>query len=214
MTQVAAFIETNHAWAGPLLALVTFGESLAFVGFLIPATALLLVAGTLIGSGVLAPGPLLLWLIAGAILGDAVSYWIGRWAGPSLMHRWPLNGHRRAVARARLFFMKYGFASIFLGRFLGPVRSTIPLVAGMMRMRERPFQLANAASAVIWVIALLAPGYLVARGSAAAGLDQAEQIMAVVTMIIVLTVIGVFVGGRLLHAGVKDKPRKGPRPPR
>lgn len=214
MAQAAAFIELHHAWAGPLLALATFGESLVIVGFMIPATALLLLAGTLVGSGVLAPGPLLLWLIGGAIIGDAVSFWLGRWAGPSLIHRWPLNKHRRSVARARLFFMRYGFLSIFIGRFLGPIRSTIPLVAGMMRMRQLSFQLANISSAVLWVVAMLAPGYLAARGAHASGMMAGEQALTVVALIVVLSVAGVAIGARFLkvatsrrHPPTTDKPK-------
>lgn len=205
MALAAAFIQSHHAWAGPLLALVTFGESLVFVGFMIPATALLLLAGTLIGSGVLAAGPLLLWLIAGAIVGDAVSYWLGKWIGPALIQRWPLNRHRRSVARARLFFMRYGFVSIFLGRFLGPIRSTIPTVAGMMRMRQWAFQLANVASAVIWVFAMLAPGYLAARGASATGLMAGGQVTTVLVMVVVLSALGTVIGARFLRAATRRR---------
>ncbi|WP_170235505.1 DedA family protein [Verticiella sediminum] len=207
MAQAATFIEANQTWAGPLLALLAFGESLVFIGFLIPATAMLLLAGTLVGNGALPVVSTILWLVAGAILGDAISYWLGRWCGPALLQRRPLCNHRRSVARARLFFMRYGFMSIFLGRFLGPVRSTIPLVAGMMRMRERSFQIANASSAVIWVLALLAPGYLVAKGSAAAGLAAGEQMAAMITVIIVLSVAGVWLGGRMLSSARRRRGR-------
>lgn len=199
ITLVTEFIKVHHVWAGPLLALATFGESLVLVGFFIPATALLLVVGTLVGSGVLPAGPLLLWLIAGAVVGDAVSYWFGRWAGRGLARRPPLNRYRRQVAQARLFFIRYGFISIFLGRFLGPIRSTIPLVAGMMRMRARSFQLANVSSAIIWVIVMLAPGYLVAKGAGSMGMMAGEQLITIVTMVIVLSVLGTVVGARFMQ---------------
>ena len=51
-----------------------------------------------------------------------------------MLRRWPLKQQRTAVARARLFFYRYGFASVLIGRFLGPIRSTIPTVAGVMGM--------------------------------------------------------------------------------
>lgn len=203
MAQAAAFIETHHAWAGPLLALATFGESLVVVGFLIPATGLLLVAGALLGQGLLDPLSLLLWLVAGATFGDAISYWLGRWAGPSLIQRWPLNRHRRSVARARLFFMKYGFLSIFLGRFLGPVRSTIPLVAGMMRMRQAPFQLANLSSAVVWIVAILAPGYLAGRGAEATGMMEGGQLLLIIVLIVGLSAAGALLGARIMRAAAR-----------
>jgi membrane protein DedA with SNARE-associated domain len=170
--QAGLFIETNQAWAGPIIALLTLGESLIIIGLFIPATALLLLTGGLIGAGTLPLIPILLWGIAGAIVGDAISYYLGRWMGPSVVRRWPLNTQRSAVARARLFFYRYGFVSILVGRFLGPIRSTIPLVAGVMSMSNMRFQLANVISAILWLPLMMAPGYLTAKGVEHAGNSQ------------------------------------------
>jgi len=182
------FIRANQAWAGPLIALLTLGESMLILGFFIPATALLLMVGGLVGNGLLDPISVLVWGIAGAIAGDAISYLIGRWAGPSLMRRWPLNKHRRVVARARLFFYRYGFMSILIGRFLGPIRSTIPTVAGMMRMNHFSFQVANILSAIAWVPLLIAPGYLAVRSLDAAGKTQQMGLLIGTALSVVLAV--------------------------
>ena len=163
LDQIGLFIETNQAWAGPVVFLLAFGESLLVLGILMPATALLLFTGGLVGSGLVSPITVLLWGIAGAIAGDAVSFWMGRWVGPTIL-RWRLvKRHRPTVARARLFFYRYGFLSIFVGRFLGPIRSTIPTVAGVMGMSQWRFQLANVLSAIVWVPLMLLPGYLAAK---------------------------------------------------
>jgi len=161
--QIGLFIETHQAWAGPVIALLAMGESLIVVGLFIPATALMLLTGGLVGGGTLAPAPVLAWAVAGAIVGDAVSYGLGRWMGPGVLRRGPLRRQRSAVARARLFFHRYGFVSVVAGRFLGPIRSTIPTVAGIMGMPHLRFQLANVLSAIAWVPLMLAPGYLAAR---------------------------------------------------
>ncbi len=158
--QAAEFIRQNQAWAGPIICLMTFGESMFILGILIPATALLLMTGGLVASGTLPLLPILLWGYAGALLGDAVSFWLGRWIGPSVLRCKPLSTHRRTVARARLLFFRYGFFAVLLGRFLGPIRSTIPTVAGVMGMPEYKFQLANFISALFWVPGLLMPGYM------------------------------------------------------
>jgi membrane protein DedA with SNARE-associated domain len=148
--QVRVFIETHQEWAGPVTALLTLGESLLVVGLFVPATALMLITGGLVGSGTLDGWSILAWGVAGAVAGDAVSYGIGRWMGPGVLRRWPMNRQRSAVARARLFFRRYGFASVLAGRFLGPIRSTIPAVAGIMGMSHVRFQLANVLSALAW----------------------------------------------------------------
>ena len=162
ITQAGQFIQTHQAWAGPIIFLMTFGESMLIIGILLPATVLLMMSGGLIGSGTLPVLPILLWGFAGAVLGDALSYWIGKWVGPRVLRMKLLKTHRSTVARARLLCFRYGFLAVVLGRFLGPLRSLMPTVAGVMGMSEKKFQLANILSAVLWVPALLAPGYLTA----------------------------------------------------
>lgn len=165
---ISLFIEANQAWAGLVVFLLTLGESMLVIGIMIPATALLLFTGGLVGADTLPIAPILLWGIVGAIVGDAVSFWLGRWVGPSIL-RWRLiKRHRSTVARARLFFYRYGFLSIFFGRFLGPIRSTIPTVAGVMGMGHWRFQLANTLSAIVWVPLMLLPGFLAAKSVEAA----------------------------------------------
>lgn len=158
------FIRENAAWAGPILGLITFGESMVLIGAFFPATALMLVAGGLAAAGVVNPFELVAWCVAGAVLGDAVSYWLGRKLGPSAWRSRLLRDQRRMAARARLFFRQWGVASIYLCRFMGPVRAFVPLIAGITAMPHLKFQLANLGSALIWVPVMLAPGYLAGIG--------------------------------------------------
>lgn len=169
------FITENAAWGAPVLGLTTFGESMVLIGGFFPATALMLVAGGLIANGVLDGPTVLAWCIGGAVLGDAVSYWIGRKLGPRAWRIPALRKHRRIMARARLFFRRYGVASIYLCRFMGPVRAFVPLIAGVTGMPNTKFQLANIGSAVIWVPVMLAPGYLAGKGAEMIGGEHAME---------------------------------------
>ena len=164
IADLGEFIERHRMWAGPVLGLITFGESMVLIGAFFPATALMVVAGGLAGAGVLNPIPVLAWCVAGAVAGDAISYWIGRRMGPRAWRHPRMRPHRKAMARARLFFRKYGVVSIYLCRFMGPVRAFVPLICGITQMPNRRFQLANLGSALIWVPVMLAPGYLTAKG--------------------------------------------------
>ena len=163
IAHVADFIARHGIWAGPIVGVLAFGESLAIVGVLIPATTLMLAVGGLIGAGLVDVVPVALGTIVGAVIGDWVSYELGRRIGHRAYYRWPLNRNKLAVAKTRLFFRRYGFVSILFGRFLGPIRATVPLVAGIMGMEQRAFQIANVLSAILWVPTLLLPGYLAAR---------------------------------------------------
>lgn len=159
-----AFIARHSAWAGPLLGLMTFGESLALIGAFVPATALLAATGALVATGVLPLGPVLFWGCVGAILGEALSYHLGRRAGPAVWRHRRLRSQRKSVVRARLYFRRYGAASIFLGRFLGPIQAVVPLTAGATGMGIGRFHTANVISALVWTPAMLAPGYVAAGG--------------------------------------------------
>ena len=200
------FITAHGAWAGPIVGLLTFGESLALVGLFIPATALMVAVGGLIGSGVVDPVSVFLWAAGGAILGDWISYSIGKGIGPIVYRRWPLNRHRSMVARARLFFRRYGFISIFLGRFLGPIRSTIPLVAGVMEMRQRNFQIANVLSAVLWVPVMFAPGYIAVKGLGSINELTGTHLWGIGAVVAVLSIGATLLGARALGR-INSKPR-------
>jgi membrane protein DedA with SNARE-associated domain len=167
-----AFLTHNAAWAPPAFGLLAFGESTAVLGTIIPATPILFLMGTLVGSGRLAPAPVLIWAIAGAIAGYWLSWVIGRRVGYRLYHARVLRSHRRGIARTRLFFRRWGGAALILGRYiLGPFQSMLPLVAGVSRMSTRRFNLWNVISGVIWVFVCLAPGYLTAKGLWLTGAD-------------------------------------------
>lgn len=190
---VAEFIARHHAWAGVALGVVTLLESLVLIGAFIPATALMVMAGGLIAAGVLDPMQVIFWCVAGAVIGDAISYELGRRLGPKTLRHPAFREHRRKIARTRLFTRRYGAASIFIGRFFGPLRAFVPLVTGLLGMRRRTFQLANTVSAVVWVLVILAPGYFAAKGLAELeALSEADLIT-----VLVATAIAVSVGGLL-----------------
>jgi membrane protein DedA with SNARE-associated domain len=213
VAEIKTFLLAHREWAGPILGFIAFGESLIIVGLLLPATAIMLLTGGLVQRGILDPAAVIGWCVAGAVSGDIVTYWIGRWIGPSIRHRWPLNRDPGAVARARLFFRKFGFLSIFLGRFLGPVRSTIPLVAGMMKMRHLTFQIANATSALVWVPFMLLPGYFAAKTFGDFSGLTATHWIVLVAVLLVLTAVFTIMGARMQQRrGKERKQRRRPMP--
>jgi membrane protein DedA with SNARE-associated domain len=160
---VLTFVRDREAWAPPIVFALAFGESLAFISFALPATAILFAVGGLIGaSGI---GFLPIWLAAasGAACGDWVSYWLGHHYKDAIGQVWPLSRHAGLLARGVAFFRKWGVFGIFLGRFFGPLRAVVPLAAGICAMPPVPFQIANIASAVLWATGVLAPGVMAIR---------------------------------------------------
>jgi undecaprenyl-diphosphatase len=106
-------------------------------------------------------GPILIGAILGAVLGDSVSYWLGRRFGGGIARIWPFSRYRELLPRGIEFFGRHGGKSVFIGRFFGPIRAVIPLAAGVMRMPRGRFWLANVTSAMVWAPMLLFAGDLV-----------------------------------------------------
>jgi membrane protein DedA with SNARE-associated domain len=158
------FVRSHSEWAVVILGLTAFGESLFLVGLLFPATPVLLAIGGLVAAGAVEPAPLLVAAVVGAVTGDIVSYLIGRKSGRRITYSPMGKRYRTNIAKARVFFRKYGMMSVFLGRFFGPLRATVPFVAGMSRMGQARFQIANVASAVVWAPIMLLPGWIAIKG--------------------------------------------------
>jgi len=158
---IATLMRDHEGWAAPIAFLVAFGESLCFASLLWPGWIILvLFSGALAGSGV-SPVVVIPMVIAaglGGAAGYAVSYWIGLYFKDSIARIWPFKSDPTLIPRGEEFFQRYGAWSVFLGHFFGPVRAVIPVIAGMFKMRQMPFQLANVTSAFIWAAgAVLAP---------------------------------------------------------
>lgn len=151
--------------AHPMLALAAVFaaallEALAVIGTVIPGSSIVFVGGVLVGLKVLDPWWTAAAAVSGAIIGDGMSYWLGRHHHERLRSMWPLKNHPEIFDRGQAYFAKNGARSVFLGRFLGPVRSIVPVVAGMSGMPAIQFYVVNVLSALVWVAAHMLPGAL------------------------------------------------------
>ena len=157
------FVRDNQAWAAPLVFTLAFLESFAFVSLLVPATAILIGVGALAGVAGLSFWPIYVAAVAGAFVGDWLAFELALWLGPHVTEVWPISRKPELLRWASEWFARWGVAAVFFGRFFGPMRAAIPLVAGALKMSRPRFQLANLASAPIWAAGVLAPGAVGAR---------------------------------------------------
>jgi len=151
----------HQEWIVMAIALTSFLESLAVIGIVVPGIALLLAAGTAAGSS----GTELVWVLGagflGAVAGDVLSFYLGYRYHNVIREVPPFSKHPEWIERGEHFFNKYGLMGIVLGRFVGPIRPFMPLVAGFMQMRPLSFVSINVLSALAWSPFYLMPGYLV-----------------------------------------------------
>lgn len=155
---IVDFVRANQAWAAPVVFVLAFAESLAFVSLLIPAWAALVGIGVLLASSGIPFWPIWIAASVGAALGDWLSYWIGLKLEHAVYHVWPLSRHPHLIPKGEAFVKRWGALGIFIGRFSGPLRASVPLVAGIFAMPWWRFQVANWSSALVWAGALLTIG--------------------------------------------------------
>ncbi|MBB3332213.1 undecaprenyl-diphosphatase [Halomonas campaniensis] len=146
-----------------IIAAIALVESLALVGLLVPGVLLITAAASLAGHQELALPAIILAAFLGAVIGDGASFLLGYTQHERVTRLWPLSRHPEWLARGARFFQRYGTLSVFFGRFVGPVRPVVPMIAGMLRMSPRAFTWANLASAALWAPAYVLPGYLLGR---------------------------------------------------
>ncbi len=152
------FVRDHQIWGPPIVFALAFGESIAFLSLLVPATVILIGIGAIIGESGIGFWPLWLAASAGAFFGDWVSYWFGWRYKDSVAHIWPLSRDPNLLLRGQRIFERWGALGVFVGRFFGPLRATVPLAAGVCNMPLRLFQVVNLLSAMLWGFAMLAPG--------------------------------------------------------
>ena len=155
------WLQTHSAIANLIVFIVAFGESLALVGLLVPGAILMVIFGALIAGGYLDFTSVFVAACLGAIAGDGISYWLGKYYHQQLANLWPLSRHPGLMDKGTVFFQKHGGKSILLGRFIGPIRPVIPAIAGMMKMPFIQFTLINVISAILWAPLYLLPGILI-----------------------------------------------------
>jgi undecaprenyl-diphosphatase len=153
-------VAVNPGCALLVVFLAAIIEAVAVIGILIPGTPILMAtagAAAMAGQSML---PFLALSILGAVIGDFVSFWVGRRYSVRLCGVWPFARHPTILQNAARFFERYGPVSVALCRFVPVLRSTVPLVAGMAGMRQGRFIPANVASAFVWAPLHIYPAQL------------------------------------------------------
>lgn len=153
------WLTAQPQWLGLALFLVACTECLAIAGILVPGTVLLFAIGVLAGSGALELWQTLLLAYLGGLLGDAISYAVGRRFHQGIRRLPGLRHHPEWLSGAELYFQRYGVISLLVGRFIGPLRPMLPMVAGMFDMPLGRFIGVSLIAGAGWAVAYLLPGW-------------------------------------------------------
>ncbi|WP_030140383.1 bifunctional DedA family/phosphatase PAP2 family protein [Pseudomonas fluorescens] len=159
LDSITGWLTVNPQWLAVAVFVVACVECLAIAGLIVPGTVLLFAITVLAGSGALPLGETLLLGLLGGLLGDLVSYFLGRHFHQNIRRLPGLRHHPEWMSAAEGYFQRYGIASLLVGRFIGPLRPMLPMVAGMCDMPFPRFAVVSLVAASGWTVAYLLPGW-------------------------------------------------------
>jgi membrane protein DedA with SNARE-associated domain len=163
---------------------------------------------TMIPAGILAAkGEMNYWAVLGSsalgvLVGSLINYWVGLYFGRALLLRFGKYIFIKPtyLEKTEKFFAKFGTLAAFSGRLLPGVRHYIGFVAGIARMKLRPFVVATALGGLIWMWILLQISFMAQlRAERNGGTTDIESIEAIILIITLVTLAAYFVKQRLMR---------------
>lgn len=145
-----------------ILFLIVFTETGLIVMPLLPGDSLLFAAGALAARDTndLSVNVIIPLLIAAALCGDNVNYFVGKFLGNRIkMRERILFFKREYISETEKFYAKYGGQTVIIARFIPIVRTIAPFVAGAGSMEYRRYILFCVLGAVLWVVSITLLGY-------------------------------------------------------
>ena len=152
---------TDHVSGSPWTYVFLFAISaLDVIIPLVPSETSVILAGVLASSGDLILVLVILSAAAGAIVGDNVSYWIGRKIGHRIVDRFFKGERRKQVDWAHRQVEQRGGYLIVVGRFIPGGRTAVTLSCGMLEMPWRRFIAFDVAAGLLWATYAALLGYV------------------------------------------------------
>ncbi len=206
-----ALKELVRSGGAPLVCTIVFIETGLFVGFFLPGDSLIITAGIFAAADVIPLKWLLLPVMACAIVGDQLGYWIGRTMGPALYKKEDSLLFRRShLQRAHEFYEKYGGRAVILARFVPIVRTFCPPVSGAAKMPYPRYVMFDIIGGVTWVSATILGGYFLGRTVP----NISQRIHYVILVVAIVSILPAIIGvlrGRKAATGKPSTSAPSPR---
>jgi Uncharacterized membrane-associated protein len=157
---LSAIIGQYGGWTYLILFLIIFCETGLVVTPFLPGDSLLFAAGTIAALGALQVVPLMGLLMAAAIAGDNLNYWIGHYVGPRVFSKEKVRFlNKEHLNRTHQFYEKHGVKTIIIARFMPIIRTFAPFVAGVGQMTYSRFLPFDVLGGVLWISLFILGGF-------------------------------------------------------
>jgi membrane-associated protein len=169
---------------------------IASVGVPLPISLLLIASGSFVARGEMRLWQVIIICSAGAITGDQIGYWLGRWGGRKLVGRVTKRfGGAEMIQRGEAFTKRRGGMGIFLSRWLvTPLGPWLNLTSGITGYSWPRFLFWDVTGEVLWVVIYVNLGKIFSdRVSALA------ELLGNLTWVIVGVIAAAILGWKLLQ---------------
>ena len=173
-------------------------ETSVLVGLFVPGDTIVIIAATAVASPLEALY-LGIAVVIGALIGESIGFWLGRFLGPKIHHS--ALGRRIGEEnwlRSERYLRRRGGPAIFISRFLPVLHSLVPLTVGMSGYPYRRFLAWTAPACVIWAALYIAVASL-AAGTYREVADQIHYAGYIFVAVIVVFIALVFVSKKVIE---------------
>jgi len=173
-------------------------ETSVLIGLVVPGDTVVIIAGTAVGSP-LEGVALAIVVVIGALIGESIGFWLGRFLGPKIRHsRLGRRIGEENWQRSERYLHRRGGPAIFVSRFLPILHSLVPLTVGMSGYSYRRFLAWTVPACIIWA-SLYVTVAAVAAGTYRELADQLHFAGYIFVGIIVLFLLLVFVSKKVIE---------------
>ncbi|MBK9993936.1 MAG: DedA family protein [Saprospiraceae bacterium] len=172
-----------------ILFIILFAETGLVIAPFLPGDSLLFAAGALAATGNMNIALLMLVCFVGAVLGNQVNYYIGRYFGPKIFDMNLRFIKKEYLIKTQDFYNKHGGKALIIGRFLPFIRTFVPFIAGVGNMNSSKFTLYNIVGGFTWVFPICIVGYLFGNIP-----FVKENFSMIILIILIISLIPLFAG--------------------
>lgn len=148
----------------------TLTENTLLVGLIVPGALVVILAGLAAHDGTVSLPLSIIFGICGTVIGDTLSYFIGRYG-------WSRFGHMKMLSdlseKVREPLINRGVWFVLFYHFAGYTRVIGPTSAGLLRMPFHRWAVADYGGAVLWIFGYFFAGYLL--GVLGLSLDSTDR---------------------------------------
>lgn len=192
LTALSDFISEHGTLTYALLFLIIFVETGLIVMPLLPGDSLLFAVGVLASAtGKIEITFVIPLLIAAALLGDNVNYFIGKYFSEFVKSKDKILFLKREhITQTEAFYEKNGGQTVIMARFVPIVRTVAPFVAGAGSMKYSTYITFCIAGAILWVTSITLLGYFLGNNEWVKH-NFEKVVLGIVAFSIVPMIIGV-----------------------